>query len=284
VAITTVPLVTDPDLRAALRQLYPECPPWARAWLIAPPEQALLPPDDTPEGERTITANLLAEMRETCEAINATAPRQPWQLHQNGHITWIGPDGSAFKHRTRHPKAVGRIITIRTFDPDGPRGSGLGPHVFEATWREARGSTLATIAAHAPLRWAHYRGPITLHGHIGLDGRIAERRLVIQSKEGLAEHGILGVPFADGSPGVLALTNGCPLAEQQMRASITSTDYQAGARALLQRWHALSSNDARQRIAQFWLGHPHPALALAGLAIATDNALLRESAHPTPTH
>jgi hypothetical protein len=38
---------------------------------------------------------------------------------------------------------------------------------------------------------------------------------------------------------------------------------------LVARWSALTSPEDRQRIGAFWLGHPHPTLAAAGLAVVS---------------
>jgi hypothetical protein len=44
---------------------------------------------------------------------------------------------------------------------------------------------------------------------------------------------------------------------------------------LLTRWRALATDDDRARVAQFWLGHPHPILAAAGMATLPSTSQLR---------
>jgi hypothetical protein len=91
-----------------------------------------------------------------------------------------------------------------------------------------------------------------------------------------------GEILADGSPAELTCTptrkGSVPSLHQRDTQDEPATNIRnAQCQALVRRWQALTDPADRERIAAFWLGHPHPVLAAAGLA------LLGLQAAPDPT-
>jgi hypothetical protein len=90
--------------------------------------------------------------------------------------------------------------------------------------------------------------------------------------------------LADGSGLFLVTTDFCVGLEQES----DTLDHDAqkpdeAAAPLVRRWQALRSAADQRRIAAFWLGHPHPVLATAGLmALGTQVLQHRRAAARTP--
>jgi hypothetical protein len=278
-----VPLVTNRQIRTALRLLYPEVPAWAREWLIVAPNKTLPTPPGTPEGARTKTATLLAELEDTCAAINATNPTKPWSLQQLHHVAWIGPANSQPTHRARHAKAVGRIINIKTFHHDGPKPvDGLGSDTFEVTLCDKHGRLVTRPPATEALHWRIHYGKLIMNGHVDRNGLEAERILHPDAEaDDILDHPS-GAARADGTASTLTLSKGKPTPEQRVWAGGGPEVHNDTARELLRRWHALPSRNDKAIVTEFWLGHPHPALAAAGLAITTMSPMLLSTAIEQP--
>jgi hypothetical protein len=277
-----IPLVEDAELRDSLRRLYPEVPPWIREWLIVEPGAPLPRPPYEIVHRYVESPVLLKELEDTCAAVNAAGPEEPWITHHDSYIVWAGPAHSGLADRQPHPQAEGRLVAFN-----------LGRHPFPDPSEAA--FPIAGVFQVAPARlslglagvsryWRLEGTGLRIRGQILESSQLALRHIQGDSVQHLRECGnpmvaanvepSANLLMADGTGEELLLDEeGRPYAEEailvadHLEAAITQ---ELSRLALLRRWRALPSAADQVRIAAFWLGHPHPVLATAGLAVAAE--------------
>jgi hypothetical protein len=246
-------LVRDPVLRRRLRKLYPELPSWVQRWVIATPERPLPLPTDYRHPAWASTATAHDALERTCEAVNATNPPRPWSIRSARHgqeqVEWAGPDGSEWDQPTLHPAAEGLLLRC-ALDPT------FHAHrqVLLSTQRE--GGVLTLIGNdHERFDWVLRRGEAYGSSIIG-ESAVRQVGHAMIYGDGTCEHIFGQGPSAGGHI----------WPEQPAFPRVLTLSHAGAAEELLQRWRALPSSTDRNHIVQFWLGHQHPVLALAGMA------------------
>jgi hypothetical protein len=253
-----VALVEDPLLRASLRRLYPELPAWARRWLITTPGRPFpLPPAYHHPAWDSEDAALKA-LETTCAVVNASNPPQAWSVfprrNRNPRFYWAGPPRSEWGAPRSHPAADGHLQGL-TIDNHGR------PELL--IFQGGTGET-----------WIHYSyrdSPTIDWDLVQGDQELAHTSVSVGSDSSAGRlHTTGGNGFADGTSSQLILDAFTPTRTQVgWIYADSSTMLEAD---LITRWHGLRSHADRARIAAFWLGHEHPALAAAGLTVTTQGA------------
>jgi hypothetical protein len=262
-AQVTIPLVQDPLTRRSLRKLYPELPAWAQRWAVATPDRLPpLPPGyhhaawDSPQAA-------MAAMEDTCARSNPLTPGAGWTT----------------RHELASPFSKGwvahQIQDLSSLDSAVLEGMVTG-------WRAVDDVVDTLVVRHrgASLELTHRNSP-----RVDIDLSRGQKTIFhaysMSNSRGLVRL-FSGdeVVFADGTPMEITTHNHRPHAEQfDDPAEYSPHLIAACATALVTRWRALRSPTDQARIAGFWLGHPHPFLARAGMAVLTEqDTLLR----PTP--
>jgi hypothetical protein len=139
----------------------------------------------------------------------------------------------------------------------------------------APGAPLAQPPGHLggeddSIAWQISRGTTLVGGDALRGERLAFRYLRDIRHGNSSDKGPFQVTFADGTGAYLLLTRGAVDHKQPIKPeSGTREDakHRMSIYALLRRFQMLTSGEDRARIAAFWMGHRHPILAAAGLAV-----------------
>jgi hypothetical protein len=252
------PPVEDPALRRALRQLYPEVPLWMRRVLIpAPgPWPSPLPPLYQHLLDSADTVDVLERLRQTRDHLEQLEPTARWEIASDqqggigrqilrnglGPTTWprLPPGSLVAGQSNTHPQGVGK--NLRTIYRGGTMHLGA--------YGDTGGLTEWSVSYRvgACVFGVHHRRSST--GKIV----VVDRELRIGSRQ---------IPMADGtSPG---LGDHAPYDP----SDIAAASHPEAIPELMCRWQGVPRPEDQARIAQFWLGHPNPALAQAGLQVLT---------------
>jgi hypothetical protein len=249
-----IPLVDDPVLRRSLRQLYRDLPGWIQRWTITTPGRGLPRPEGADRPEWQSAAAARAALQATCDAVNAAQPRARWTVqterHRDEHAVWAGPPDSHWNGTALHRAADGMILRCAITQKGGKESVTL-------LTTQTHGTTLSLSAPEPRMTtWILGNQGRTINGTVAPRDGHAARYVVFESI------------YADGTSYDLRLDE-----RGKVQPTQTAVYYTQGAELelarlagpLLERWRAVPSAADRARIAQFWLGHPHPVLAAAGL-------------------
>jgi hypothetical protein len=251
----SVTLVADPVLRRSLRRLYPELPEWAQRWAIATPGRPLpLPPAvNHPAWGEAAAKEALQQTRDT---VNATHPIAPWIIKRSGpadeEFAWVGPTKPDQQENVMHPAAAGGLLSYNV------KTSRHGRHVDYVSVHTPHGQLALQRHPAGDLKWYLTRKTTDISGV--LRDRVQDASFFLGDE----------CVFGDGTDNDLRLADHHVTPEQETPFTTdTTVKNPMHAQRLVDRWHRLTSADDRARISQFWLGHPHPVLAAAGLATVT---------------
>jgi hypothetical protein len=277
----TIPLVAEPKLRASLRRLYPEYAPIVQAWLIAEPDVSLPPLYDRTLPIFNDAAAQEAAFTHSLETLQSRHPTMAWEAKPPLGSLDKGIYNRTLKSGTPSETHFNTMYNL----PDGA----VVEYRHNGSVKVL--GNLTTVVAHEGLLdvelWEDSTH-VVLETRPGLRLRVYDNQtIIVVGRDDLEED------LADGSPNELRVERGVtspPSAVLDGRPSDTMvpealqrfgygdgghTERTRRAEPLLARWRALASPEDQARIAAFWLGHPHPVLATAGLAIAVEaNALL----------
>jgi hypothetical protein len=264
----TFPLVEDAELRASLRRLYPEYTPTVQAILIAEPGAPL---PDLVDYSLPVFTSATKRAQSLEHALKLLQTRHP-------EMTWVSRDLSGEPELSLHSDKDRDIHEVLTTLPDGAVTR------YSHTLRKGHATHLSLTGQGGIIRLATAGWLQVLEGDhmsLGIDKAGARDRLIY------AEECV--EVLADGSPQTLCVDHDRSLAPVRGRSPYAPLPVRAraqqdnqdvsllpsareirhwdAARArLVQRWEALADPADRARITSFWLGHPHPILAAAGLA------------------
>jgi hypothetical protein len=272
-----ISLATNPELLGSLRKLYADLPPWVQAWIIAEPGAPLPAPPPAFVRSAFDRPALLTELEDTCAAVNATGPDHPWVVHQDPHIVWIGPAHSMLANRQPHPHAEGRLVAFNLGQLPHPHPR-MDAFPMAGIFQVSPGRLILNFHKMG-VYWRFECPNLRVRGQILAASQIGIRQLQGDGFPHLKESIYPAVAvdvelsanllMADGTEEEIDLDEeGRPYAEQSITVAdhLEATITQELSRlALLRRWHALASAADQARIASFWLGHPHPVLAAAGM-------------------
>jgi hypothetical protein len=284
-----IPLVTDPVLRNSLRLLYPEYASTIRAWLIAEPGVPLPPLVDQNASLWTDLAAQVEALDRTLVLLQARYPEMQWSA--TGAVR--ARNGGEQRRLT-----TGAIGSSNIWEPDMlPAGAVLEYHYIKGTERD---QYTVTVVAHDGILQCSTTTdspthcfftsmpPLTIDDGYTIGEDIVSRIIDPTSADDVGECAAESDPrsdaaLADSTTEVLADGSQPYLLVNKTNEGIIPHTLQPFDQEglhrrqeiayqrdrLLWRWHQLDSCDDRARIANFWLGHPHPVLAAAGLAILT---------------
>jgi hypothetical protein len=308
-----IPLVRHPELRAALRRLYPEYPAIIQAWLIAEPGAPLPELADYTLPIFTDTAAQEASFKAQLKDLREAYPEMQWKASPPFRTTRRTSVERTLVCDTRYFDDTDRAEILQELPADAVT-SYLYDRPIDHYDPDELGAVRATVVRHGGLLEVEHK-----------DGAINIR---FEDRTGLfldvnyddddtssVHIGRMELPevLADGSPTFLlgdripadhspieAITSHQITSHQTPHAPAAHTAPQTNPQTdpqtrtvpqgiqpyfqplshpqgnpihvqrLLTRWRALQDDGDRRRIADFWLGHPHPTLATAGLALFTE--------------
>jgi hypothetical protein len=251
-------LATRPSLRRALRQLYPEFPVWVRRLLVINPAS---PPRGIPPVFGTSWATHTSLREEFLAQVahhTAEDPQKGWRIIRRGEW-YLFVD--KHKRPCRHPHLMINGIGIESGSTDDRAKSVRMPSRHGGTIQVIveRGRSGPSLGFHAELLletapdgtwpemgWYFYapRDP----------SRYMVRNLTMMPSLRHAQ-------CADGLPALI------PPPGEAWGPDDPGGPYNPEAiQDLVTRWSRLPTAHAQGEVAGFWLGHPNPILAQAGLA------------------
>jgi hypothetical protein len=268
---TAIALVEDPELRASLRLLYPEYHPTVQAYLIAEPGAPLPALVDYSLPIFTSVEARDASLVQSLEILQRQYPESGWTVEpfrvlrgEARGLTRPDPNGTG-SYRAQLGQALpdGSVIEHR-FTPDS--GGALNEDLLFVV---GYGGLLRVDLGQQ--RTVGLDTDEGLYLHVGsrvAQGASRPGRVAFVGREELEEI------LADGSPDALSVQSydsaEPPPILVPSSTQVTRHDEDVPSDEdvdiLLRRWHRLPTPADQARVTQFWLGHPHPVLAAAGLA------------------
>jgi hypothetical protein len=255
-------LATSPALRQALRQLYPEFPIWIRRFLALGHEHptVTLPPRILAFFNDPSLAR--AHLDASVARLTATAPQQGWHVQPKGE--WQSIVDATGRHRI----LPGGLVQGIAVDTSGRTwGIRLASHHGLVTI--SRDTSRSELKQRFSIEWTPN---LSHHESLLLSLFMDENRLFRMPNYGAGVGTDPWPPFADGRGHHIPDRGRTWDTRRPPVTDVTSAE------RLAARWAAVRLAEHRTEILNFWLGHPHPTLAAAGMMIATHPHLTRGTA------